>query len=320
MANYIIQGKTLKAIADEVRELTDVTDELNPNEMITNMEQANADVAAQTEIIEQIRTALDGKAGSGGLPDWDDDSPVVCSGTCYANKNAHWEITEKGTFSVVGSGGGYICNSSNLNVAMSMVPQIIPFLDKVKQVYISDGITSAEFWFMINCERVRLADSLTTKPSMTSLPKVKELDMSADIYKTLNDYRCSAMYSLEKVTLSPLTTIIPQACFQNSYSLKEIALENITEFKNLCFSSCFNLTKPIVVNSGLVRIRDQAFQNTSIPSITFQNSLDSLPTISSNAFAGCIFLKDIYVPWAEGAVANAPWGATNATIHYNSEV
>lgn len=23
------------------------------------------------------------------------------------------------------------------------------------------------------------------------------------------------------------------------------------------------------------------------------------------------------VPWAEGAVTNAPWGATNATINYN---
>ena len=64
MAKYIIQGETLKAIADEVRDLTDITDEINPNEMIANMEQANADVAAQTEIIEQIRTALDSKAGS----------------------------------------------------------------------------------------------------------------------------------------------------------------------------------------------------------------------------------------------------------------
>lgn len=64
MASYIIQGETLKAIADEVRDLTGISEEINPNEMITNMEQANADVAAQTEIIEQIRTALDGKAGS----------------------------------------------------------------------------------------------------------------------------------------------------------------------------------------------------------------------------------------------------------------
>lgn len=27
---------------------------------------------------------------------------------------------------------------------------------------------------------------------------------------------------------------------------------------------------------------------------------------------------DIYVPWSEGEVANAPWSATNATIHYNT--
>ena len=67
MAKYIIQGETLKAIADEVRDLTDITDEINPSEMIANMEQANADVAAQTEIIEQIRTALDGKAGSNAV-------------------------------------------------------------------------------------------------------------------------------------------------------------------------------------------------------------------------------------------------------------
>jgi len=29
-------------------------------------------------------------------------------------------------------------------------------------------------------------------------------------------------------------------------------------------------------------------------------------------------LRDIYVPWSQGEVANAPWGATNATIHYNT--
>jgi hypothetical protein len=42
-------------------------------------------------------------------------------------------------------------------------------------------------------------------------------------------------------------------------------------------------------------------------------------TIENDAFSGCIGMMDIYCPWAEGEVANAPWGATNATIHYNSE-
>jgi len=39
--------------------------------------------------------------------------------------------------------------------------------------------------------------------------------------------------------------------------------------------------------------------------------------IYSGAFSGCTMLTDIYVPWGEGEVADAPWGATNATIHYN---
>ena len=30
------------------------------------------------------------------------------------------------------------------------------------------------------------------------------------------------------------------------------------------------------------------------------------------------YITDIYVPWAEGKVANAPWGCINATIHYQS--
>lgn len=43
----------------------------------------------------------------------------------------------------------------------------------------------------------------------------------------------------------------------------------------------------------------------------------STPTIDSNSFWGCSNLREIYVPWSEGEVANAPWGATNATITYN---
>ena len=47
--------------------------------------------------------------------------------------------------------------------------------------------------------------------------------------------------------------------------------------------------------------------------------INSTPTkIYSNAFRNAKNLADIYVPWSEGEVANAPWGATNATIHYNT--
>ena len=58
-----------------------------------------------------------------------------------------------------------------------------------------------------------------------------------------------------------------------------------------------------------------AFSNcTSLTSITFEGTPSSIATM---AFYECSNLKTINVPWAEGAVANAPWGATNATINYN---
>lgn len=54
---------------------------------------------------------------------------------------------------------------------------------------------------------------------------------------------------------------------------------------------------------------------TGLTNVTFKGTPSSIP---ATVFDGCTNLLDIYVPWAEGAVANAPWGATNATIHYNA--
>ena len=61
MASYIIQEETLKAIADEVRELTNASEKITPNEIIANIEQVNEDVMTQTDIIEQIQIALSDK-------------------------------------------------------------------------------------------------------------------------------------------------------------------------------------------------------------------------------------------------------------------
>lgn len=48
--------------------------------------------------------------------------------------------------------------------------------------------------------------------------------------------------------------------------------------------------------------------------ITF---LGTPTSIGLTTFRGCTNLASIRVPWAEGAVYGAPWGATAATISYN---
>lgn len=60
---------------------------------------------------------------------------------------------------------------------------------------------------------------------------------------------------------------------------------------------------------------DQVYNVGSVTTII----INSTPTsISNNAFRRANALTDIYVPWSEGAVNGAPWGATSATIHYNT--
>ena len=66
--------------------------------------------------------------------------------------------------------------------------------------------------------------------------------------------------------------------------------------------------------SGITSIGNYAFRDCqSLVSLTFEGTPTS---ISSTAFRNCTNLTTINVPWAEGAVAGAPWGATNATINY----
>lgn len=102
------------------------------------------------------------------------------------------------------------------------------------------------------------------------------------------------------------------------YYCKNLALtslpEGLTSMGNSAFSNCTNLALTSLPES-LISIGNYAFYScTSLTSITFKGTPSS---IMSAAFSGCTNLTDIKVPWAEGAVANAPWGATNATITYN---
>ena len=90
--------------------------------------------------------------------------------------------------------------------------------------------------------------------------------------------------------------------------------ENITSIGKYAFAKCTNLTLASLPKN-ITNIDAYAFnQCENLTTITFKGTPTS---IDSNAFSGCTNLTTINVPWSEGAVANAPWGANNATINYN---
>lgn len=277
----------------------------------------------ENKVLSKVTVNVDVPVSGGDtLPDWDDDSPVIASGE-GGSSNCVWELTEKGTLRWkmldknltlpnVHAIAGW--NSSALS-AISLDYQAIS--PKIKQAYFEDGFTQNELCFAVSCERVRFSNTLTKRPTISALTSLKEMDASGALWEALPDYICNRFVTLEKVTLNPLVVTIPRDAFSYCYSLKEINLENITTFGMSCLNESFSLDKDIVFNANLTSIAANAFARTRIKSVKFQNSADNLPTIANNAFNQCRALTEIYCPWSEGAVAYAPWGATNATIHYN---
>ena len=97
-------------------------------------------------------------------------------------------------------------------------------------------------------------------------------------------------------------------------NLINATLHGYTVIRDYAFQGCSSLALTSLP-SGITNIGNYAFYKCSnLASLTFEGKPTS---ISNSAFRGCTNLTTINVPWAEGEVANAPWGATNATINYN---
>ena len=159
-----------------------------------------------------------------------------------------------------------------------------------------NGLTSIGSYAFENC----------TNLALTSLPNGLTIIGSSEFKNCTN---------LALTSLPDGLTSIGNYAFENCTNLALTSLPNgLTSIGNYAFSGCTNLALTSLPN-GLTSIRDYAFQNcTGLTTITFDGTPSS---ISSRAFYGCAYITTINVPWAEGAVANAPWGATNATINYN---
>ena len=134
-------------------------------------------------------------------------------------------------------------------------------------------------------------------------------------YTKIRDNLFAYCPSLAHVSFSEGLTSIGNGAFDSCTSLALTSLpESLTSIGSNAFRGCTSLALTSLPE-GLTSIDRYAFSGcTRLTSITFKGT----PTIIvANAFNSCTNLTDIKVPWAEGAVANAPWGATNATITYN---
>lgn len=112
------------------------------------------------------------------------------------------------------------------------------------------------------------------------VPKVKILHM-----QSIGD--CINLKTLN----CPEVEIIEGSCFEGCEKLENINLPKVKKIEGGAFVSC-NALKTIHIPATIQEIDEDAF--------------------------GWSGLTDIYIDKAEGEIPDAPWGAENATIHYNS--
>lgn len=146
-----------------------------------------------------------------------------------------------------------------------------------------------------------------------SIVSIVGLDVMGETLSSIGIDMIPYCQRLTTISLPPNITTIREEAFWGCTQLSDIKLpENLITLKATALTGIASakLTLPV----ALSEIEESALGFCT--SLTRVDFLGTPTSIHSGAFLGCSNLTDIYVPWSEGEIAGAPWGATRATIHY----
>lgn len=251
--------------------------------------------------------------GTGNAQFKDVDEIVEPSGTKSITTNGTHDVANYASVNVNVAGGGDVqdqlvqyCNGALTNIDLTGATKIPPYM--FHAAYNGDTTLTG-----------------ITMPNVTVIGEYafegcRKLVLS-ELPTGLTHIGNRGFYMCEKLTLSeiPVIELIANNAFQGCTQITLTELPNgVKNIQNNAFNGCNSIAE-MTLPSTITDVGNAAFGNcTGLTEVTFKGTPTG--TIHASAFEGSTNLKDIHVPWAEGAKPNAPWGATNATIHYNSAV
>lgn len=181
-----------------------------------------------------------------------------------------------------------------------------------------DLLKNADGGYEINGNPLILDFDCTTSFKVESWMGEEPYDMTFETLKNIVEVPLTSVYKPGEILAIPQgVTAIGECAFAASIKANAawIGVLKLPASVKTIHSSAFygqSYLKKIEFSEGLESIGNQAFYEcTYLKSLTLPSTITG---ISSNAFPSSV--TEINVPWAEGEVANAPWGASKATINY----
>lgn len=192
----------------------------------------------------------------------------------------------------------------------------------IPSVYNSRSITSISDMGFQECPNLKI---ITIPNSVTSIgsyafqkcPSLSNITIPDSVISVGHDLfrECT---SLTEATISNNITCLEAGTFFNCNKLKNFTIpEGVTSIANYVFRKCSSLST-IRIPYGVTSIGQNAFCECS--NLTSAIIPSTVTTMYGSTFSSCTNLKDIYVGFSSSSAGakNAPWGASKATVHYNS--
>lgn len=211
--------------------------------------------------------------------------PIEDAGTC--GESANWVLYEDGTLIVYGSGA-------------TEKGEWESYLDKIKKIEITEGITSINSSMFMDCSeviKIIIPDSVTSicESAFRRCKSLKSIIIPKNVRSIPNFAfeKCSSLENIEFLN-SDTAVYIGNRAFYECSSLKDIIIPStVTDIGTSAFSGCSSL-KSIVVPEGIREIESSVFEDCySLENITLP---EGMYKIGIDAFYRCISLKSVIVP------------------------
>ena len=197
--------------------------------------------------------------------------------SAYAEATAIWD-EESGALTITGSG----------SVTADIISGTVPDKTKIKEVVLTDGITSVGDGVFRDCTNL---ESIALCPSVEEIGRrafygclnLSSIDFPNNLV-SIGDNAFNGCRSLMSVTLSQVTESIGERAFYGCSGLKSVAMTGVTAIGSHAFYGCSSLSSVTIPHT-----------------IEFCTSPDNYQMhsylIGDNAFGGCTNLATAFVPY-----------------------